>query len=118
MNFIAVTKFITILGLAGALGVAPAMAQTTTGTMVPVQSPGMPHHTAPAKPGNALPKSLEFTTIAAAAAHCPAGIVVWSSLTRGHSFHTSGSRYFGKTKHGAYVCQSDALAAGFHQAKS
>ena len=44
--------------------------------------------------------------------------VVWSDSSKGHSFHPSTSRYFGKTKHGAYVCESDALAAGFHQAKS
>jgi hypothetical protein len=74
--------------------------------------------TAPAKPAAALSKTVEFSTLAAASAHCPNSTVVWSTLSKSHSFHDSGSRYFGKTKHGAYVCKDDALAAGFHQAKS
>lgn len=110
-----------MLGFACALGVTPAAAQTTTaiaapaqtaGSIVPVPAP------APAKPVASLSKSVEFATVTEATAHCPDGQVVWSSLNKSHSFHISGSRYYGKTKHGAYVCKSDALAAGFHQAKS
>ncbi len=71
-----------------------------------------------AKPAGKLSKADEFSTTAAATTHCPSGVVVWSTLSKSHSFHTSGSRYFGKTRHGAYVCEGDALAAGFHQAKS
>ena len=117
MKTISFIRITAILGFAGTLGMAPAMAQTTTGTMTPapVVSSTSP---APAKTGVPLSRSLEFTTTTAAAAHCPADTVVWSSLSKSHSFHTSASRYFGKTKHGAYVCKGDALAAGFHQAKS
>jgi hypothetical protein len=131
------TRFLPMLGMACALGMAPAMAQTATGTMAPVPStpstpmqsaPSTPMQSAPsttpavtpqaAKPVTKLSKSVEFVTVAAAAAHCPADTVVWSSLSKSHSFHLSGSHYYGKTKHGAYVCKGDALAAGFHQAKS
>lgn len=119
MRLVRFTK-LAALGFACALGITPAMAQTTTGTMTPVPSPGSAPASTPAKPqaAAALSKSSEFATVAEAAAHCPNSTVVWSSLNKSHSFHTSGSRYFGKTKHGAYVCRSDALAAGFHQAKS
>jgi len=70
--------------------------------------------TAPAK----LPGSDEFKTPAAAAAHCPGDTVVWSTLSKSKAYHLAASRYYGKTKHGAYVCEKDANAAGFHQAKS
>lgn len=116
MNITHATKNIFALALAWNLSVAPATAQPATGTLVPVAS------TAPApatsKPAGKLSGADEFSTASAAAAHCPNSVVVWSSLSKSHNFHLSSSRWFGKTKHGAYVCQSDALAAGFHQAKS
>ncbi len=65
-----------------------------------------------------FPAAEKFSTAAAAAAHCPGDVVVWSTFTNSKAFHLAASRYFGKTKHGAYVCEKDALAAGFHAAKS
>jgi hypothetical protein len=112
MKNIPFTRFVPAFCVAFTLGLAPSAAQTTAGTMVPVQNPAA---TAPAA---ALSKAVEFGTLAGATAHCPNSTVVWSTLSKSHSFHTSSSRYFGKTKHGAYVCKDDALAAGFHQAKS
>ncbi len=108
------------LGLACTLSFTPAAAQSTSAATAPPSAGSIvPAEVAPpGKPAASLPKSEEFGTAAAAAAHCPTSIVVWSSLNKSHSFHTGTSRYFGKTKHGAYVCKSDALAAGFHQAKS
>jgi hypothetical protein len=119
MKIIHAARFIPVLC---ALGTAPAMAQAATGTLEAVpDTPAAATAAATAhisKSATKLPKTAEFTTVAAAAEHCPNSTVVWSSLSKGHSFHSSSSRYFGKTKHGAYVCESDALAAGFHQAKS
>jgi hypothetical protein len=65
-----------------------------------------------------LAKTEEFKTAAEAAAHCPGDVVVWSTLSKGKSFHLAASRYYGNTKHGAYVCEKAAEAAGFHAAKS
>jgi len=65
-----------------------------------------------------LPKTNEFKTQADATAHCPSDTVVWSTLSKGKSYHLSSSKEFGKTKHGAYVCKADADAAGFHQAQN
>ena len=68
--------------------------------------------------GPNFPGAEKFPTAAAAAAHCPGDVVVWSSFSKSKAFHLAASRYYGKTKHGAYVCEKDALAAGFHAAKS
>ncbi|HYP63571.1 MAG TPA: hypothetical protein VEQ16_06770, partial [Acidocella sp.] len=98
-KFICSYRGVILLGFACSLGVAPAAAQTATGSMVPV--PAGSTGTAPAtKHASKLPKSEEFTSAEAAAAHCPNSVVVWSSLGSTHSFHLSGSRYYGKTKHG------------------
>ena len=123
MKLIPSTLFVPMLCTVFTLGLAPAAAQTVgTMTPVPAAAPAKPEtkpETGPeAKPAGKLAKTDEFPTITAAAAHCPDSTVVWSSLAKSHSFHTSASRYFGKTRHGAYVCEGDALAAGFHQAKS
>jgi hypothetical protein len=32
-------------------------------------------------------------------------------------FHREGDRWYGKTKHGKYMTESDAVAAGYHAAK-
>lgn len=67
--------------------------------------------------GASLPAADKFSTAAAAAKHCPGGEVVWSTFSKSKVFHTAGSKYYGKTRHGAYVCEKDALAAGFHVGK-
>ncbi len=72
-----------------------------------------PASTAKAK----LPAADEFKTAAAATAHCPGDVVVWSALSASHSYHLATSRYYGKTKRGAYVCEKDAAAAGYHASK-
>ena len=58
-----------------------------------------------------------YKTEAEAKTGCAGDTVVW----RAHDskvFHTAGSRYFGKTKNGAFVCEKAALAKGLHAAKS
>jgi hypothetical protein len=75
-----------------------------------------PAASAPAKPGK-VPGSDKFKTAAAAAAHCPSDIVVWSSFSSSHVYHLSASKYYGKTKHGAYICEKDAVAFGYHASK-
>ncbi len=109
------------LALACALA-APALAQTSSpgGSMVPSGSmgpaPGTVMMVHPA--GGKLPMSDRFKTVADASAHCPNNVVVWSTLARAKVFHLSGSRWYGRTKHGAYICRSDALAYGFRPAKN
>ncbi|MGC8475585.1 MAG: hypothetical protein ACP5NP_04450 [Acetobacteraceae bacterium] len=70
----------------------------------------MAHHAA----GTALQG---YRTEAAAKRACGTDKVVWRA--RGSkAFHSAGSKYFGKTKHGSYVCEKAALAKGLHAAKS
>jgi hypothetical protein len=64
-----------------------------------------------------LPGDEKFTTANAAAEHCPNDTVVWSTLSKSRVFHLSDSKYYGKTRHGAYLCEKDAVAAGYHASK-
>jgi hypothetical protein len=52
-----------------------------------------------------------FDTEAAAQAHCPRDVVVWLNTPTG-VYHEKGMRWYGRTKHGAYVCKKEADAAG------
>jgi hypothetical protein len=52
-----------------------------------------------------------FDTEAAAQAHCPHDVVVWLNTNSG-IYHEKGMRWYGRTKHGAYVCRREANAAG------
>jgi hypothetical protein len=52
-----------------------------------------------------------FATESAAQAHCPKDEVVWLNTPSG-IYHEKGTRWYGRTKHGAYVCRNEADAAG------
>ena len=52
-----------------------------------------------------------FATEVAAQAHCPRDQVVWLNTNTG-IYHEKGMRWYGRTKHGAYVCRREADAAG------
>ncbi len=69
----------------------------------------------PAPPAATLKKG-QFKTEAEAKASCPSDNVVWVNL-RSKVFHTSESKSYGKTKSGAYMCEKDSTAAGFHAPK-
>ncbi|HEY1856730.1 hypothetical protein [Acidocella sp.] len=109
-----------------ALGAQAALAQTTpapsttsqgsmSGMSMAAPSPAKTTHHMTA---HALPTSEKFSTLSAAQAHCSSDVVVWANTGHSKLFHLTSSKYFGKTKHGAYVCQKSALAAGYHASKS
>jgi hypothetical protein len=52
-----------------------------------------------------------FATEGAAQVHCPNDTVVWLNTNSG-IYHEKGLRWYGNTKHGAYVCRKEANAAG------
>jgi hypothetical protein len=61
----------------------------------------------------------EFTTENEAKARCPSDNVVWvNTKSKSHTYHYAGTRYYGTTKQGAYMCEADAVAAGDHASKS
>jgi hypothetical protein len=47
----------------------------------------------------------------AAEAHCPKDIVVWLNIPTG-IYHYKNERWYGRTKHGAYACEKEAIKAG------
>jgi hypothetical protein len=60
----------------------------------------------------------QFSTEQAAKAHCPGDTIVWANTGGSKAYHVSSDRYYGKTKHGAYMCQKEADQAGYHAAGS
>ncbi len=61
----------------------------------------------------------EFASEAQAKGRCPGDTVVWvNTKGKSHTYHYAGSRWYGTTKQGAYMCEADAGAAGYHASKS
>ncbi len=74
---------------------------------------------APATPMSETQRETATLPLAKAAAiprglHCK-GEIVWANTTK-KTFHESGDPYFGRTKHGEYMCKAAAEAAGYHMA--
>jgi hypothetical protein len=59
----------------------------------------------------------EYKTEADAKRACGTDPVVWANL-KSKTLHTSGDEYYGKTKEGAFMCQSVAVKEGMHMPKS
>jgi hypothetical protein len=53
----------------------------------------------------------QFGTEVQAQQHCPKDTVVWLNVPT-MIWHYKGQRWYGNTKHGAYVCQKEAAASG------
>jgi hypothetical protein len=94
-----VTMFYRFLLAAGLL--------TFAVTATPVTSLGSPS----SSPVVAAATISYFATENAAQAHCPRDVVVWLNTPSG-IYHYKGERWYGRTKHGAYVCEREAVAAG------
>lgn len=99
-------KMMTVLACLGIAAVLPAQAQT-------MAAHPAARAAAPAPAGLA---SSQFSSEQAAKAHCPGDAIVWANLGSSKAYHASGDRYYGKTRHGAYMCQKEADQAGFHAA--
>ena len=85
---------------------APAPAQTYQPKPKPMQA---------ARPTGAG----QFASEAEAKARCPGDTVVWvNTKGKSHTYHYPGTRWYGTTKQGAYMCEADAGAAGYHASKS
>lgn len=52
-----------------------------------------------------------FTNEQEAQQHCPSDTIVWLNLPTG-IYHLKGERWYGRTRHGAYVCEKEADRAG------
>jgi hypothetical protein len=92
---------------------------------VPVRAQPAPAHPAAAAHGHVAPAqpsatsglaANQFSSEQAAKGHCPGDAVVWVNLGGSKAYHMSGNKFYGKTKHGAFMCQKEADQSGFHAA--
>jgi hypothetical protein len=99
---------------------APATPAPTPTAAAPPAARPSPPPTSTARPAPSTPASPvganEFSTEAQAKARCPSDTVVWATLNS-KIYHFSGTRFYGNTKNGAYMCESDTAAAGMRAAK-
>jgi hypothetical protein len=59
----------------------------------------------------------QYATEAEAKADCRGDSVVWVNL-RSKAYHESASKSYGATKSGAYMCEKESIATGYHAAKA
>ena len=91
-------------------GAPPAPAQAPAPGGFPWWQPAQNAAPAPAGAG-------QFRTEAEAGARCPADKVVWVN-THSRIYHYQGTRYYARTRRGAYMCEADARAAGDRAART
>jgi hypothetical protein len=100
-------------GFASAPAPAPASAPAQSGSLfpwwqsAPASAPGAP----------ATPRAGEYETELAARARCPSDTIVWAN-TPTRIYHYSGTRYYGHTRNGAYMCEADARTAGYRASRN
>jgi hypothetical protein len=98
----------------------PAATPKTTAAPAPAAAP----KTAPA-PAAAVAKPAtgtstganQFSTEAAAKAHCPSDTVVYVNLSS-KIYHFAGHKDYGNLKNGTYMCEKDTAGAGARAAKN
>jgi hypothetical protein len=84
----------------------PAEKPAPTTTAAPVPAPAQQP---PAPKGNATLEAGQFTDEASAKARCPSDTVVWVNLPS-KIYHFAGTKSYGTTKRGAYMCEKEAIA--------
>jgi hypothetical protein len=88
---------------------APAQAPTQSGSLFPWQQPTTPTPAATGTGG--------FASAQEAQNRCPGATVVWVN-EHSHIYHLPGTRDYGNTKRGAYMCETEAQASGNRAAKN
>ena len=104
---------------------APARPSTATAPTTPrsTAAPATQPSTAPSpartRPATAAAPTAagQFSTETQAKARCLGDTVVWVNLDS-KVYHFAGTRNYGTTKSGAYMCEKDATAAGSRAAKN
>jgi hypothetical protein len=100
---------------------APAAAPVAAPVSVPatIAPAPMPYQPKPKPMQAARPTGAgQFASEAEAKGRCGASVVWVNTKGKSHTYHYAGSRWYGTTKQGAYMCEADAGAAGYHASKS
>jgi hypothetical protein len=93
---------------------APAPAPSTqSSSLFPWRQPAAPASNVGAP---SAARAGEYATELQARAQCPSDTVVWTN-TSTRVYHYSGTRYYGRTRRGAYMCEAQARAAGYRAAR-
>ena len=94
-----------------AVAVAAILASTSYAQYAPNRTTTVPPSTTAPSNAPAIHAD-QFSSEADAKAHCPSGtMVVWMN-TKSSVYHFAGSRDYGHTKQGAYMCRPDADKVG------
>ena len=102
----------------GAAAAAPAAAPAATPTPAPARpAPATPVATPPPATATAPGGAGQYRTEAEAKGHCPADTVVWIN-PKSKVYHFAGTKNYGTTKEGAYMCEKEAVAQGDRASKS
>jgi len=89
------------------LSAAAFAASLVLSSLAFAQTPAPPAH--PAVSGS----NVGFPSEAAAKAACPTDTIAWANPSS-KVLHAAGTKYYGKTARGSYMCQTQALGAGYH----
>ena len=84
----------------------PAQKPAPTTTAAPVPAPQQP----PGTNAGATLEAGQFADEGSAKARCPSDTVVWVNLPS-KVYHFAGTKSYGTTKRGAYMCEKDAIAS-------
>lgn len=93
---------------------APASQRPAPTTTAPLPAPAQ--QPSSSKDGATL-EAGQFANEASAKARCPADTVVWVNLPS-KIYHFAGTRSYGTTKHGAYMCEKEAIGANDRASKT
>lgn len=77
-------------------------------------SPQPASRTVSSQPGATPTGTNLFQSEGAAKQACGSDTVVWANTSGSKAWHVSGDKYYGHTKHGAYMCEQAAQQAGYH----
>jgi hypothetical protein len=112
-----ISKISSLVTVGGAPAAADAGAKASSPKTAPPVSQPAPAASSQPTPVSPPARTPAKSATASSAQGNPGAGMVWVNLDSG-VYHYEGSRYYGKTKTGKYMSESDATAAGYHAAKN
>jgi hypothetical protein len=94
-------------------------ASPSAATPAPPETPAAAPATAPSTTGAAATTAGagQYQTEAEARGHCPSDTIVWANL-KSKVYHFAGTKTYGTTRRGAYMCEKQALTQGDRASKT